>query len=84
MGVEEGSGPPTRAREHLIAPEELARVLGDVGLADLAHPARGDQGALEGLGRAHARARAGGGGEEENALNVALGAAVRLWSARWE
>ena len=48
------------------APEELARVLEDVDVADLAHPAGGDEGALERLGGADV-AGAGGGGEDQDA-----------------
>ena len=49
------------------APEQLARVLENVDVADLAYPAGGDQGTLERLGCPDV-AGAGGGGEDENTV----------------
>jgi hypothetical protein len=54
------------------AAEELARVLEDVDVADLAHPVGGDQGALEGLTRADV-ARARGGGKDKDAVQAVDG-----------
>jgi hypothetical protein len=64
------------------ATEELSCVLEDVDVADLPYAAGGDQGALEGLAGADV-ARAGGGGEDEDAAQRGTGGCVSWVAVRW-